>query len=98
MLQFKDFVPKMLNPPRIFKAGKYESFETAMEAANVWIAKHNINVVNVETVVLPNIWSRFEEGPQDVSLGTSGDMASHWHQFIRIWYQNGDSGESKPSN
>ena len=23
----------------------------------------------------------------DASLGTSGESPSHWHQFVRIWYQ-----------
>jgi hypothetical protein len=46
-------------------------------------------VLNVETVVLPNIWSRFEEGSRDPALGISGDSPSHWHQFIRVWFEEG---------
>ena len=87
MLYFRDFVPKMLAAPKLFKAGEYESIEAAMVAANEWIRESGIRVVNVETVVLPNIWSRFEEGTSDVALATSGEMPSHWHQFIRVWYQ-----------
>jgi hypothetical protein len=88
MLQFRDFVPKMLDAPRLFKAGEYETLEEALVAANRWIKEDDVKVVNVETVVLPNIWSRFEEGTSDVALGTSGEMPSHWHQFIRVWYQS----------
>jgi len=86
MIHFRDFVPKMIEAPRLFKPGEYESIEDALKAANRWIDEKRIHVVNVETVVLPNIWSRFEEGPTDVALGTSGEMPSHWHQFIRCWY------------
>lgn len=89
MIRFKDFVPKMLAAPGLFKAGEYESFDEALTAANRWIKEYDINVINVETVVLPNIWSRWEEGTTDVALGTSGEMPSHWHQFIRCWYQTG---------
>ncbi len=89
MIAFKDFVPKMITEPRLFKAGVYESFDDALNAANDWIDESAITVINVETVVLPNIWSRFEEGPTDVALGTSGEMPSHWHQFIRCWYRSG---------
>lgn len=87
MIQFRDFVPKMLSAPALFKAGEYESIEAALVAANAWIVENNLQIVNVETVVLPNIWSRYEEGTTDVALGTSGEMPSHWHQFVRIWYQ-----------
>lgn len=87
MIQFRDFVPEMLSAPALFKAGEYESIEAALAAANSWIKESDIQVVNVETVVLPNIWSRYAEGTTDVALATSGEMASHWHQFVRIWYR-----------
>jgi hypothetical protein len=87
MIQFRDFVPEMLAAPRLFKAGEYESLEAALAEANAWIKEYDIKIVNVETVVLPNIWSRYEEGTSDVALGTSGEMPSHWHQFVRVWYQ-----------
>lgn len=87
MIQFRDFVPEMLAAPGLFKAGEYESMDVALAAANSWINEYDIKIVNVETVVLPNIWSRYEEGTTDVALGTSGEMPSHWHQFVRVWYQ-----------
>ncbi|MEO8497073.1 MAG: hypothetical protein ABI614_18530 [Planctomycetota bacterium] len=87
MIQFRDFVPEMLSAPALFKAGEYESMAAALTAANAWIKANDIQIVNVETVVLPNIWSRYEEGTADVALGTSGEMPSHWHQFVRVWYQ-----------
>ncbi len=89
MIRYKDFVPQMLAEPRLFKPGEYESFDAALTAANRWIKESNAQIINVETVVLPNIWSRYEEGPTDVALGTSGEMPSHWHQFIRCWYRVG---------
>ncbi|MCA9119906.1 MAG: hypothetical protein H6822_00915 [Planctomycetaceae bacterium] len=89
MIQFRDFVPKMISEPRLFKAGEYESIEAALAAANSWIKEYEIKIVNVETVVLPNIWSRYEEGTSDVALGTSGEMPSYWHQFVRVWYRTG---------
>ena len=87
MIQFKDFVPQMIAAPKLFQAGEYESFEAALKAANLWIKERRVQVMHVETVVLPNIWSRYEEGSTDPSLGTSGEMPSRWHQFIRVWYQ-----------
>ena len=87
MLQFQDFVPRMLAAPAFFRDGEYESFDAAVAAANRWIAENDIRVVNVETVVLPNIWKPYEEGSTDTSLGTSGESPSHWHQFVRVWHR-----------
>jgi len=80
MIQFRDFVPKMLSAPAFFKVGEYETFGEAVAAANRWIDEQRIDVMHVETVVLPNIWSRYEEGSTDGSLGISGDSPSFWHQ------------------
>ncbi|MEQ8789435.1 MAG: hypothetical protein RIC55_24285 [Pirellulaceae bacterium] len=87
MIRFRDFVPRMLAEPGLFKAGEYESMDEALAAANDWIKENEIRVTNVETVVLPNIWSRWEEGSTDTALGTSGDSPSRWHQVIRVWYE-----------
>jgi hypothetical protein len=86
MLRHQDFVPKMTKPGAWFSPAEHESFEAALADANRWIAENRIRVINVETVVLPNIWSRYEEGARDTSLATSGESPSFWHQFIRVWY------------
>jgi hypothetical protein len=87
MLQFQDFVPKMIAAPAFLRSAEFESFEAALAAANHWLHQNQIEIVHIETVVLPNIWSRYEEGSTDTELGTSGESPSHWHQFIRIWYR-----------
>ncbi|HEV7280139.1 MAG TPA: hypothetical protein VGN57_08005 [Pirellulaceae bacterium] len=87
MIWFRDFVPQILQQPGFFEPGRYQSFEEALDLANQWIEATGVEVVNVETVVLPNIWSQYEEGSTDTALPTSGEMASEWHQFIRVWYR-----------
>ena len=37
MIQFRDFVPRMLSAPAFFKVGEYETFAEAVAAANQWI-------------------------------------------------------------
>lgn len=88
MLRYRDFVPQMTKPAALFSPAEHESFDAALAAANIWIKEDEIRVVSVETVVLPNIWNRFEEGSRDTSLGV-GDSVSFWHQFIRVWYEVG---------
>jgi hypothetical protein len=88
MLKYRDFVPKQIIAPGLFKPGEHESFEAAVDAVNQWLRETTVTLVSIETVVLPNIWSQWEQGSQDASLGTSGEAVSHWHQFIRCWYRD----------
>ncbi len=90
MIAYQDFVPRLVAPAGFLSPAEHESFEAALADANLWISTHAVRVLNVETVVLPNICSRFEEGSTDTSLGTSGESPSHWHQFIRVWYDASD--------
>ena len=102
MLKYKDFVPKMTAPPGFLSPGEFESFKDAVDAANVWLAENSerIRLINLESVVLPNIWSRYEEGSDDAALGTSGEAPSNWHQFLRVWYQdkNEDAATAPPNS
>ncbi|MEX2026535.1 MAG: hypothetical protein WEH44_04525 [Pirellulaceae bacterium] len=93
MIRYHDFVPKMTAPPGFFSPGEYETFDAALEAANAWIKENDVQVMHVETVVLPNIWHTWEEGTKDGALGTSGESPSHWHQIVRIWYRVGYAPE-----
>ena len=88
MLKYRDFVPTQIEAPGLFKPGEHESFDDAVKAANDWLQTVNVKLINFETVVLPNIWVRWEEGSTDASLGTSGDSPNRWHQFLRCWYQD----------
>ncbi len=88
MLQYQDFVPKEIEAPGFLKPGTHESFDDAVKAANQWLAESSVKLISIETVVLPNIWSRWEEGSADASLGMSGESTSRWHQFVRCWYHD----------
>jgi hypothetical protein len=77
----------MTKPAAFLSPAEHESFEAALADANRWIKENEIRVVSVETVVLPNIWNRFEEGSDDPALAVA-DLI-FWHQFIRVWYEVG---------
>jgi hypothetical protein len=89
VLRYQDFIPLRTAPPGFLKPAEYEPFAAALADANEWIKENEIRVLNVETVVLPNIWSPYEEGTHDPALGTSGDSPSFWYQVIRVWYEVG---------
>jgi hypothetical protein len=88
MIQFRDFAPQMLTPPGFLKMATHETLQAAVDKANAWIKDDGVRVVNIETVLLPNIWSRYEEGSSDPALGTSGESPSQWHQVVRVWYES----------
>lgn len=93
MIAFHDFVPEQMTAGGWLTPAEYESFEAAVAAANQWLAQAGVRVLGVETVVLPNLHSRYEEGSTDPALRTHGDMPSSWHQFVRVWYEMEDRGK-----
>jgi hypothetical protein len=90
MIGYRDFVPRQIRAPRFgfghdAMQGEYEHFDAAVGAANHWISESDARIINVETVVLPNVWSPYEEGSEDAALSV-GDSAI-WNQFLRVWYE-----------
>ena len=83
MYHFKDFAPQVVKKG-FFKID-HESLEKALNAANAWIRDHNIEVLNIETVVLPNMWKA--GGTTDMAHTSSEIGGSFWYQFIRVWYK-----------
>jgi hypothetical protein len=86
MIGFEDFAPRMTK--RGFFSREFESFEAALAGANEWIDSSGVDVVNIETVVLPQIWEKGEEGTTDVDLTIPGEWRATWHQFIRVWFKS----------
>lgn len=88
LLKFKDFVPGQRGKKSVWTNRKEtEPLNYALQDANEWILQHpEIEILNVETVVLPNIHSTKEEGSEDPDLLIIGGTSVAWHQFFRIWY------------
>jgi hypothetical protein len=82
-LSFKDFLPEIKK--KGFFNDSYEPLRESLRRTNDWIDAENPEVINVETVVLPNVHD--EEGNEDPDITTSGERRSTWHQFIRVWYK-----------
>ena len=91
MIQHQDFVPKQIGTEKFlfFEGAVYEDFPKAAEAASEWIEQNGIDVLNIETVVLPNMHR--EDGSTDPSLRSSGDVSTFWNQFVRVWYRHDES-------
>ena len=87
MLDYRDFFPDRMEKGTLLKRERWEPFEEAVRKANQWVEGTGVRVLNVETVVLPNLWDAGEEGTEDASLNTAGNFPSTWHQIVRIWYE-----------
>ena len=89
MLKYKNFVPRQTNAEGFFSEADYEDFDAAVAAADAWIERTGVDVIQIETVVLPNIFASGEKGPNDsyLKVRTSDGSRAHWHQFLRIWYR-----------
>jgi hypothetical protein len=86
MIRFQDFLPRATGSGGFLGLGtSYETIEQTLAAANAWIAKYNLTVLNVETLVLPNI-DQEKTGTVSARLWSSGDMRTDWYQAIRVWY------------
>lgn len=96
MIAYQDFVPKVRVPAGFRRLMELETLRVALLEANRWITESGVRVLNVETVVLPNIHSKHEEGSEDSMLSDHGGMISHWHQFIRVWYELDDGPPPVP--
>jgi hypothetical protein len=91
-MHFKDFVPRYVQSNATFLGvditqASFESFDACVDAARAWIAENQVDLINVETVVLPNIYEPNEQGTTDSDLATSDQLSTHWYQFLRVWYR-----------
>ena len=85
MIQFKDFVPEIKK--RIIFSNDIEDLNVSLERMNDWIRKNEqYEIINVETVVLPNMHGKNEEGSTDPELHFA-EFKPVWYQFFRVWYR-----------
>lgn len=81
-ISHKDFFPTAIK--KSFLSVEYETLDAVLDRVNSWISASQIKVLNVETVLLPNVK---EEETAKTEIRTSGEMSSYWYQIVRIWYE-----------
>ncbi|WP_416674967.1 hypothetical protein [Egbenema bharatensis] len=94
MIQCKDFAPRITERGPFGEPSEYESFSEVVSAVNQWIESTTIQVINVETVVLPD---RIEGTSDDVyglttnnafhPVTISQGLAINYFQCVRVWYR-----------
>ncbi|MEM6642480.1 MAG: hypothetical protein AAF616_05845 [Bacteroidota bacterium] len=87
MIKNIDFTPQVTKKGGLFKSTQMQGFSEVVDQMNEWIKESNPDVINIETVVLPNMFDPDEEGSEDTMIGAGGQSNVLWHQFIRVWYR-----------
>lgn len=89
-IKFRDFLPysfpvtkSLLGIP--YSSSNSQSFDTVVAEANIWIDSQRIQVLNLETVILPSALPLDEKKSVASALGQS-DGVPH-RQFLRVWYR-----------
>ncbi|MBC8160624.1 MAG: hypothetical protein H7Z42_05325 [Roseiflexaceae bacterium] len=82
MIAFQDFIPQRQGPRISFKG--YENLHELVSRANRWVEQHQIDVINIETVILSHLPGE-EESPK-VKMDAPS-MALSVYQIVRVWYR-----------
>ncbi|MEL6625460.1 MAG: hypothetical protein AAFQ83_14150 [Bacteroidota bacterium] len=85
MIKYKDFVPKYEKRDWVQTPKDFQDFHELLPEINDWLEGDSRRLINIETVVLPNIHKHKERGSKDTDLMMSGSY-DRWHQFVRVWY------------
>jgi hypothetical protein len=80
---YRDFFPTVVRSG--FLSREYEELTATVARANEWVSSAEVRVINVETVVLPNIANA--EDTEKAGSRTSGEVSSFWFQVVRVWYE-----------
>ena len=94
MIKYKDFAPRITERGPFGGPAEYEFFSEIVSAVNQWIDITTTQVINVETVVLPD---RIEGTSDDVYGVTvsnsfhpvmiSQGVTINCFQCVRVWYR-----------
>jgi hypothetical protein len=85
MIAFRDFVPQIKSRSMLGIVAEYEYLSETLDRANQWIARHDVRVLNVETLFVgTHLIDRDGAMPKLAGPGAPGSAEV---QVIRVWYQ-----------
>ena len=94
MIQYKDFAPRITERGPFGGASDYESLSDVVSAVNQWIGSAAIQVINVETVVLPDRIEGTSDGVYGLTTSNafypvmiSQGLVINYFQCVRVWYR-----------
>jgi hypothetical protein len=91
LIAFHDFIPQTQRK-RLGIRTDIERLQEVVSRANRWIEQHQIDVLNVETILMSNLPDEASESPQ-TRMDAPGTMSFSVYQIVRVWFRQG-SGSS----
>lgn len=95
MIKYKDFAPRITERGPFGGGSDYESFAEVVNAVDRWLESTTIQVINVETVVLPDRIEGTSDGTYGVTVGNgyypvmiSQGLTINYFQCVRVWYKD----------
>ncbi len=86
-INYIDFTPEATDR-NFWGVRTFENLDATLERANEWIRRnYSKEIVNVETVVLPNIYAKGAANSKEVSQYYTGGHSIQNFQIIRVWYK-----------
>ena len=83
IIQYKDLSPSAVEHKVL--STEYENFSEVVAHANEWIRNSGVTVLNVETVLLPNLREAKDTSQVMKTIGQSG---CYLFQVVRVWYND----------
>ncbi len=81
-IAFKDFFPAEIDREGNSPDEQYHAYLQAAQRATTWVEEMDIQVINIETLTLPNFFH-----PQTREKKAGPDASPHAvFQFVRVWY------------
>ncbi len=90
-IRFRDFAPDWKHKVLGLAIGGRQTMDAVLETVNAWVAEKDIDVVNVETLILPKSAAENpEKGTHDDIRYNVGmfELAAERLQVVRVWYRS----------
>lgn len=86
VIKCKDFAPQPILRGPFGGVAEVEPFSQVVSAANQWIENQSVQVINVETVALPQNANSTNDGVYGFTIA-NGTGLVQWYQCVRVWYR-----------
>ena len=88
-LEYQDFSPSAVEHKVL--STEYENFSEVVAHANDWIRDSGVTVLNVETILLPNLQNLKDTLQVIQSVSGTVMNSSYLFQVLRVWYDSDNS-------
>lgn len=87
MIDFRDFFPLEQSKRLGGMVKDFEHLREMMVRVNAWIAAENVDVVSVETIIMPrNTQSEHDQAKAKIDAYGNGSSLYHY-QMLRVWFR-----------